>query len=272
VAFCPDGRVLIGTDAGTIIFDDLSSGQRQEFHLNHPGLSAARFSPSGASLALAFADQPVVWDARTQAETRLGAAEPAQSVAFSPDGRTLLSGHPAGEVRVWDALSWEPTGTLSPGIGAITSLAVSADNRTVAISGAAGTVAVWDVLDRREVRKLTGAFAVFGPGGKTLAVAAANSAGIYDPLFWQRTIDLPHPQRVTQMLFAGGELVTGCADGIVRVWDLSTRQTRATFNGLGAGVDSMAISADGRTVAALGGGKLRVWDLLTTADRTPVLP
>jgi WD40 repeat protein len=56
--------------------------------------------------------------------------------------------------------------------------------------------------------------------------------------------------------------LSGCADGMVRVWELENGRRLHTLEGHGRRVWSVAVSADGRLALSGGGdGKMRLWDL-----------
>ena len=62
-----------------------------------------------------------------------GHTDPVDSVAFSPDGKTLASGSDDDTVRLWDVATGQQIGSpLTGHTGAVTSVAFSPDGKTLA--------------------------------------------------------------------------------------------------------------------------------------------
>ena len=79
------------------------------------------------------------------------------SLAFSPDGRTLVSGSRL-EIRLWDVVTGEQKGTLTGHEHDVLSLAFSPDGRTLASGGGLWdyTLRLWDVVTGVSKGTLTG--------------------------------------------------------------------------------------------------------------------
>ena len=77
----------------------------------------------------------------------LGHRGEVDSVAYSPDGKTLASGCKDTFLKLWDARTGKLLRTLTGHTGRVESLAFSPDGKTVATGGGGGdtSVKLWDL-------------------------------------------------------------------------------------------------------------------------------
>ena len=272
VAFSPDGsRLASASRDGTVKVWDATTSQEAR------AVPGGILSPDGKHLAGTVGNEVKVWDTQTGRETLTltGHTGRVQSVAFSPDGRRLVSAAADRTVKVWDAQTGQELRTFKGLAGPVDAreylrgnrpkdgeastgpVVFSPDGRRVASgnSFAVGTgpgtawtteVKVWDAQTGREVVTYKGNVGridslAFSPDGKRLASAADNGPGDQ-----------------------GGE---------IKVWDAETGQELHT---LPAGRTSVAFSPDGRRIAGggkrpigmgaggpSGSGEVKVWDAET---------
>ncbi|MEV7861217.1 helix-turn-helix domain-containing protein [Streptomyces hirsutus] len=188
---------------------------------------AYRTSPTREATAALYAAAALPLRKRLTSDT-----EPVQSIALSPDGRTLATHSRDGKVRIWDL----PGGRLQ---------------RTFTGHNVSEVVA-------------------FSPDGRTLAVATGAGVCLWDPVTGRKlgTFTVPD-SAVRGMAFSpDGRSVAAASSAAVRVWDVATGRTRHSFTGR-LDPQAVAFGPDGRTVAAVGlTGQMRVWDVATGRTRT----
>jgi WD40 repeat protein len=181
--------------------------------------------------------KPVEWQAGKAAAIALGSR--GRSVAFSPDGRLLLTGSgnaasdkPEGAAWLWECAKGPPRGQPLLQGEVVWQVAVSPDGRTAAIASGDEAARLWD-LERRQpfgFPRLTHENRVvaldFSPDGLLLATGSTDkTARVWNAATGEAVgVPFDHPGAVWGVAFADARtLVTACHDGCVRLWDLPTR-------------------------------------------------
>ncbi|MET9180762.1 trypsin-like peptidase domain-containing protein [Kitasatospora aureofaciens] len=200
------------------------------------------------------------------------------SVAFSPDGRTLAAASGDKAVLLWDAATGATRTPLTGHTAAVSSVAFSPDGRTLATGSGDQTVRLWDVATGTTRTTLTGhtstVFSVaFSPDGRTLAAGGGDqTVRLWDVATGTtRTTLTGHTSTVFSVAFSpdGRTLAAGGGDQTVRLWDVATGTTRTTLTGHTSAVNSVAFSPDGHTLATGSGDQtVRLWDVATGTTRT----
>ena len=111
-------------------------------------------------------------------------ADSIDSVAYSPDGKTLVStgDHGGNNMRLWDVDTGKLLKTIATEKGAYR-VVYSPDGRTLA-SGGSGEVSVWDAATGKRLKTFIGHIedgvnsVAFSPDGKTLVSGCRDSTVI----------------------------------------------------------------------------------------------
>ncbi|HEX4588815.1 MAG TPA: WD40 repeat domain-containing protein, partial [Gemmataceae bacterium] len=169
-----------------------------------------------------------------QIQQFIGHTEAIEKVAFTPDGKRLVTASKDKTVRVWDIATGRELRTLIGHTGIVRGLTVLPDNRRAATAGWDGTVRLWDLDTGEELRQY--------PGHK-------------GQVWW------------VECDAAGRRLLTAGQDGTIRLWDVNAG-TAIKVMGKHFGTATAAVFlADGkRAVSAGEDGNVFLWDL-TTGDR-----
>ncbi|OAF19331.1 c-type cytochrome [Bradyrhizobium neotropicale] len=114
VAISPDGEIVTGAADGKLRMLSADGKGNGEVMASATPIVALAISHDGALIAAAAIDGTVtIVDRKTRSVVRTLAAlgMPVWSVAFLPDGATLLTGNADGKIRRWNALTGEAIGS-----------------------------------------------------------------------------------------------------------------------------------------------------------------
>lgn len=191
--------------------------------------------PRGGELAI----RSLIDDARRRGVARVLAGHSAlvTSVAFSPDGRTLLSSSRDRTVRFWSPSKMKSREETVRGHSDFVTRAVfSPDGALIATSSWDKTVRLWE----------GGSGRALGPPLK------GHKSWVYDVAF--------SPD--------GKLIVSAGFDGEIRLWSVPLRRAVGQIKASDQGLLTIACTADGRSVVSAGlDGVIRVWDLETNKLR-----
>ncbi len=164
--FSPDGRLAatLGDKPGLDIrIWDLASGQAVVSVAAPRDNRSAEFSPDGTRLATGGDNGIAIWDVASGRQLIHFGSGVIDDVAFSPDGRRIVSGHMNNAVTVWDAATGQPLAQMSGHTKRALSVAFSPDGRVVASGSEDGTARLWDAATGAPLKAPRGANAAAGP-------------------------------------------------------------------------------------------------------------
>jgi len=207
----PDGGTLaMGTFNGLVWLKTLAKSDLK-VKLNPNADNARRevfcvaFNPNGSTLAAGTVawEKPLhLFDVETgdEVQTFLGQDGHVYSVAFSPDGRQLVSGSSEGSVRLWDVSEGKLHKLMRGHLGAVSATLFSHDGTRIFSAGHDGRIVVWDVSSGVRLHEWQFPGSVFGlalaADGRHLA--AANANGTISILRLPKDLAVPQPLAATQ--------------------------------------------------------------------------
>jgi WD40 repeat protein len=237
---------------------------------------AAAFSPDDR-LAATGADDIVLWDvASMNILARMEHTDNVWSLAFSPDGRWLVSTHGDGAILLWDIAQRKRAANFNEHSAAVNAVAFSTDGKYLASAGEDQHIIIWNVEQNRKEAVLIGhehrvLSLAFSPGSEWL-VASDSSGKI---ILWDVARRSPRWSSIAiDQATLPDFSVAASPDWrwVASTWSVyDSADGREVFrmrdnlrDGQTAGNSAIAFSPDGRWLACVSWfGRIRLWDTQT---------
>jgi WD40 repeat protein len=192
------------------------------------------------------------------------------AVAFSPDGRSVLTGSHDGSAYIWDAASGQILREFKGHGDAVSSVAFSPDGCSVLTGSYDGSARFWDAASGQMQQECIGhgdevSSVAFSPDGRSAITGSwdktaclwATASGKLQREF------IGHGNSVTSVAFSPDNcsVLTGSRDKTAHLWDAASGKLQREFKGHVKAVTSVAFSPDGRSVLTGSDDKTaRLWD------------
>ena len=194
LSFSADGRTLASlTRRGPVEFWDAATGEAAPLPVvDTQEWTCLAFSPAGGLLAAATAHDfdVVLYDLKTgRRRTMSGHKAPVLCLAFSADGKTLVSGGMDQTAKLWDVQTGREKASGFLGhADAVASVAIHPNGKTVVTGGGDHTIRLWDAGTGQELATLPPHAGrvhtvAFTPEGNAM-ISAADGAALGELRFW----------------------------------------------------------------------------------------
>lgn len=301
VTFSPDGRLaLFATHGGYDGFGemrllDVATGKELRTFIKGTDVSSAVFSPDGRFALAAIFDYTApsgaenrimkLWDVATGKEVRTftGHADDIEYVAFSADGRYILSGiknrtlmgagKEDGALRLWEAATGKKVRIFPGHSGPI---AFSPDGRFAVSGGENKTLKLLDLAAGKDARTYSGyngevdslyqpPLVTFSPDGRLVLSGRADSIKLWEAATGKeiRTFSVHSGEGHSAIAFSPDARFALCGDkdGSLRLWDLARGNETRIFAGASDPTRSVAFSPDGQHfISGSSTGNLNLWE------------
>ena len=264
-------RFLLLTFSFLLIIPFTTFAQVHTVYSHGGSVETVAYSPVNSSLiASAGGDNSVkLWDLANDVVTTLGSHNnKVNSIAFSPDGKRLVSGSDDSYLKLWDVQAKRHLTTLTHSTdrfrSQIKAVAFSPDGQKIATAGI--HVKIWDIYTLREIMTIRHGewiFAVaFSSDGKYLAIGdTGGQIKIKNIQNQQDVIEFQgDPDSITAVKFSPDNQTFASAgyNGSVKLWKVSNWELIGTLPTY-ATVTDLSFSPDSKTVVSTDYEAVNLW-------------
>jgi WD40 repeat protein len=201
------------------------------------------------------------------------------ALAFSSDGKVLVSSSRDKSIKFWNVQSGKAERTLTAHNDDVYAVVFSSKWDLLASGSGDKTIKLFDAATGKEIRTLTGHTEIvrsvaFSPDQQKLAsVSVDRTVRLWDVKTGEllKTMN-GHTHRVKSVVYSpdGQWIATAATDRTIRFWDVKSGKETAKLEGHTGDIETLALSPNGKFLASSSNdATVRLWDTTTfNSERT----
>ena len=272
----PQTRVLVVDEAAAGVYDTVyvDLDHNKDFHNDKALKKLGKYDASLNWHPVDWNGQGTIYD-ETSYMDFYDPGGAVRTVAYSSDGKWLVSGGEDHQVVLWDTSNWAIKWSTNPRDGRPVSSAFSPDSNSVAVgfddaSGGRYYVVIWDVATGTITHTLAGHTGsvnglAWSQDGTKIASASSDGTGRIWVVATGSYIELAgHTNAVTGVAWRWSDniVATSSLDGTIRLWDSSGTSTARL--GYGPPLSAVDFNPTGTILAAASlDGNVTLWNTVT---------
>ena len=303
LAFSPDSKTLVSGRMTIQLWDVETGNQMSRLDGHADKVDALTFSPDGKTLAIGDSSReiwlwniPTINNQLTQRQlgsitSKLATDTPnltehiraIETLAFTADGRTLVSASRDTTIRLWDVDTGNSRLMTDGHTEAIYGLSFLKDGKTLVNGSSDCTLRLWntETQDQQLIpvkHPWTAFYFAFSEDGKTVAIGSTGGR----TRLWSRdtedfiaTFKASHRHLINQIAFSPDDKILACGSfgGKIELWDVLNHQRIATLNDHTNQIMGLVFSPDGKTLASAArqDPMIVLWDINNIGSKTVLL-
>ncbi|MFA5074026.1 MAG: WD40 repeat domain-containing protein [Nitrospirota bacterium] len=214
-------------------------------------------------------------------KTLVGYTGEVLSIAFSPDGKTMVIGTSEKKLVIYNVATWQITTTVEENNSRVTALAFSRDGKLLASGDRKKRVCIFDTTTWKVSQKFKAYDDVealaFNPDGSLLAAAGG---GKEKAMLWDvkndelsKTLTSRYGD-VRTIAFSpdGTQVAGGTSNNKVVLWETASGSELKVMEGHSRSVQTITYSPDGKYLVSGGGDNaIMIWDAKTGKVLNPIV-
>ena len=303
LAFSPDSKTLVSGRMTIQLWDVETGNQKARLDGHTDKVDALTFSPDGKTLAIGDSSREIwLWNITIRNDqptprqlgsltSKLATDTPnltehtraIETLAFTADGRTLVSASRDTTIRLWDVETGKSNLMTTGHTEAIRTLGLFEDGKMLVSASADCTLRLWNTETQDQqlirVKHPWSAFDfAFSQDGNTVAIG--NTGGrtrLWSTITEDFITILKARDRalIDHVTFSPNDkiLASGSFGGSIQLWDVLNHQSIATLNDHTSEISALAFSPDGKILASAARYEpmIVLWDINNIGSKTVLL-